>query len=110
MKATFEFCVEIPLDQNTEWPVVVPPVTATRLVEGRYGWAWVPIDRQPICDHCGKLVYPSLLTEQLGIRWRHCPVEGALGFGKGYWSCFISRSNGTLYQAEVNGSDKPPQS
>ena len=67
MKATFEFCVEIPLDQNTEWPVVVPPVPATRLVEGRYGWAWVPIDQPPRCDHCGKLVYPSLLRQSLGF-------------------------------------------
>ena len=104
MKATFEFCVEIPLDQNTEWPVVVPPVPATRLVEGRYGWVWVPIDQPPRCDHCGKLVYPSLLNEQFGILWRHCPEKDSLLGSKGCWNCFLV---GKFFTAEVNGSDKP---
>ena len=108
MKATFEFCVEIPLDQNTEWPVVVPPVPATRLVEGRYGWAWVPIDQPPRCDHCGKLVYPSLLTAEFGILWRHCPEKDSAAGSPGYWNCFIGK--GPFKTAEVNGSNKPPQS
>jgi hypothetical protein len=104
MKATFDFCVEIPLDENTEWPTPAPLAPATRFVEGRYGWAWVPIDRQPRCDNCGKPVYPSLLTEQFGVLWRHCPEYHFPG-SKGYWSCFIKdRPND---QAQVNGSDKP---
>jgi hypothetical protein len=106
MKATFTFCPEIPLDENTEWPTPAPLAPAARLVEGRYGWMWVPIDRQPLCDHCGKPVYPSLLTEDFGIRWRHCPVENEYDHSgsKGYWSCFLK----DLYlKATVNGSDKP---
>ena len=106
MKATFEFCVEVPLDENTEWPTPAPLAPATKLVKGSHGWVWVPIDQPPRCDHCGKLVYPSLLTEEFGIRWRHCPVENEYDHSgsKGYWSCFLKDP---YVKATVNGSDKP---
>jgi hypothetical protein len=83
------------------WPDPPCGVPAQSLNKGRYGWIYVPIDRQPRCDHCGKPVYPSLLTEEFGVCWRHCPETKY--DHDGYWSCFIDPP----HVATVDGSDKP---